>query len=221
MEAVIIIGIFLVGMGIFFAVKSYLENKRSDALELISKDIQMPFSREANPQLRHHLSANTSLYLFSIGHSHKLKNVFVNESDELSIKLFDYLYAVGGGKSRKEYHQSVFLVESKALNLPVFNMKPETVWHKIGQAAFGQQDIDFERYPNFSKNYLLKGQDEQAIRYAFTPSILQHFEYIEGWSVEGDGPYLVVYYSGRRQKPEHTLWFLEKCMEIFQLFKQG
>ena len=49
------------------------------------------------------------------------------------------------------------------------------------------QDINFERWPEFSKNYLLRGRNEEAVRTLFTDDILAYYNQTAGLSTEGNG----------------------------------
>ena len=59
----------------------------------------------------------------------------------------------------------------------------------------GLKDIDFDSHPQFSKDYLLKGADEAAVRRCFHPAVLTFFEQHTGkrqWvATEGLGSILV------------------------------
>ncbi len=56
-----------------------------------------------------------------------------------------------------------------------FSFDSESFFHKI-RNIIGYKDIDFDTHPNFSKNYLLNGEDENAIRNVFNEGVLYFFE---------------------------------------------
>jgi len=49
----------------------------------------------------------------------------------------------------------------------------------------GLHDIDFDAHPRFSKNYLLRGTDNEKVRDLFRHDVLDVFEGIEVLSAEG------------------------------------
>ena len=119
-----------------------------------------------------------------------------------------------GGRSRHDYRQTVAAFKFLAA-LPQFDLRPENFLHRIG-SAFGYQDIDFDSNPEFSKRYLLRG-DEEQVRRLFTPSLLMFFEQLEkGWSVETSGPWLMAYRLGKQLKPQADLFreFIERTSSI-------
>jgi hypothetical protein len=171
--------------------------------------------------------ASLSLYptlgfhLFSQGRSKKISNVLRKSIEDAEVSVFDYKYTTGGGKNSHTYRQSVVLFDSPALVLPSFTLAPENILHKIGQ-VFGYQDIDFDTNPNFSGDYLLKGEDEAAIRRFFTHRILRYYEEHPGMPItEGSGQQLIVYKRSYRAKPEDIGEFLQQGLDILALFTQA
>ncbi|MEM1123431.1 MAG: hypothetical protein AAGJ18_23535 [Bacteroidota bacterium] len=137
---------------------------------------------------------------------------------ENNIKIFDYQFETGTAKSRRTVAQTVFLMKSKDLGLPQFVMKPETFLHKIA-SYFGKQDIDFERFPKFSGNYLLQGEDEEYIRFKMNDDILHFFSRERGWHMEGINYYLILYKENHRLKPSSVRQLYERGMGLFELLK--
>ena len=94
----------------------------------------------------------------------------------------------------------------------------ENFLHKIAD-VFGFKDIDFKNYPLFSKNYLLKGTNEQAIRKLFDSQIINFFEQKRIHSVIESGMNKIVYYKlGKRVKPDQLNSFIEEVRRIVELF---
>ena len=80
-------------------------------------------------------------------------------------------------------------------------------------------DIDFDDYPQFSKRYLLRGPDEQAIRQSFTGDVIHFFEQLdEKWNIEAAGDRLIVYQRGKRLKPDRYPDFLKQTWEVLLTF---
>lgn len=132
--------------------------------------------------------------LFSVGMRHRIMPMIITREDELAFTtLFDYSYTISNGKTSVTYRQTVYFRYSKALALPAFVMVPEKWYHRIG-TFFGMQDIDFVEYPEFSQNYLLRGSDEDYIRYHFHhPEMIRFFDQQGFYSLEGSN-YLMIFY---------------------------
>lgn len=152
--------------------------------------------------------------------SGKIRNLSQKKSSALDseINLFDYKYTISTGKTYHVFDQTVFFMNSKNLGLPVFQMKPENIGHKIG-AFLGWDDIDFEAYPAFSDKYHLTGENENFIRHHFDETILKFFSKTSGWTIEAAN-YYMIFYSANSLVPENILVdFYKLGMGIYELFK--
>jgi len=209
-----VIGILLlVGIIIYCVRRS--EKKRTEQFQQVAQDLGLPFFPKGDDSLLERLD---HFHLFSQGHSRKIKNMLHGETDDVELAIFGYRYIVGGGKHTHMYNQSVIYFRSPTLNLPQFAVRPEGLFHKVG-GAFGYQDIDFETHPQFSRTYLLRGDDELAVRELFSEELLTFFESQQKISVEGGGDQLVFYRGGKRMKPDEVQQFMQEGYRVFALFR--
>jgi len=158
--------------------------------------------------------------LFRRGGRKKITNILRSRDDllETDLRIFDYKYVLSTGKSAKRYRQTVFFADSRKLGLPEFRMKPELFIHKIG-ALLGFDDINFESYPEFSRQYYLKSTDEEYLRATMHGGILRFFSEEKGWRVEGVNYYLIFYKKDVLFPPKRIRKFYDKGMQVFDLFK--
>ncbi len=152
------------------------------------------------------------------GHSHKIANVIVADSGELRMVVFDYRFTVGSGKNQSTRRQSVVMATSKLMNLPSFSIAPESFFHRIGE-LFGYKDIDFEDDPRFSGQFLLRGEDEAAIRSFFNSERRHRFHDFPDVTVEGVGNHFLFYKPGKRWKVEETKELMNKALSIFSILQ--
>ncbi|MEM1319743.1 MAG: hypothetical protein AAGG75_05765 [Bacteroidota bacterium] len=160
--------------------------------------------------------------LFRRGHSKKIYNI-LHQKDEWhqsKLHLFDYKYVIGGGNNTRVLRQTVFFLQSKQLGLPQFLMKPEHFFHRIGNYLGWKQDIDFAEFPEFSKQYLLQGEDEEMVRYVMTNDMLNFFTVEKDWSLEGINYFLIFYAHNRLLSPKAIIDFYNKGMYLFDLLRQ-
>ena len=189
--------------------------QRTQQFVEVAEELGLPFFPQGDDGLLGRLS---DFHLFSQGRSKRIMNMLHGETNEVEVAIFDYRYTVGSGKDRKTYHQSVIYFHSATLQLPTFAVRPEGMFHKIG-ALFGYKDIDFESHPLFSKKYLLRGDNEAAIRELFDDRLLSFFEGETKISVEGSRGQLVYYRQKKRIKPADTQNFMKEGFQIFALFR--
>ncbi len=128
--------------------------------------------------------------------------------------VFDYAYRAYGDKRR--VNQTVLFLQSKQIALPELSMQPESLLHKLGE-LFGFQDIDFVRYPKFSGQYRLTGDDVDYIRHHFNDEVLNYFTLHRGWSLEGIGYYLIFYKQGLLLPPGEIEDLYHRGVEVLRL----
>lgn len=157
--------------------------------------------------------------LFKEGHSRKVERILRKQDGlmEFDISIFDFSYKSWTGSSGNRLrHQTVFFLQSAKLSLPELQMKPETLAHKLGE-LLGFTDIDFVRYPKFSGQYRLTGDDEEYIRHHFNDEVLNYFTLNKGWSMEGLGFYLLFYRKGTLIPSAQIEAFYTRGREVYGL----
>ena len=192
-----------------------VEKKRTEDLQGLANELGLPFFPTGDDSL---VTALSGLHLFSQGRSKKIKNMIHGDTDEVDLGIFDYQYTTGSGKNSHTYKQTVVCFRSPQLSLPHFEMRPQSFFHSIGK-AFGYQDIDFDTHPVFSKSFVLRGDDEDAVRTLFTPEVLSFFEAKTGMSVEAQGEFLLFYRGSQRTKPPEIRALMTEGFDIFALFR--
>ncbi len=191
------------------------EKKRRKRMREIAGSLGFIYQEKGDPLL---FSLVDQFYLFSQGRSRRIYNVLKGRTGDSDVTIMDYQYTTGGGKNSSTFRQTVILFDSELLELPAFALRPENVFHKIG-SAFGYQDIDFESHPEFSKKYLLRGINEEAVRNTFDYDLLSYCERQKNLFLEGEGRKLIYYRSGKRIKPEEIKSFLHEGMTVFNRFR--
>jgi hypothetical protein len=133
--------------------------------------------------------------------------------------VFDYRYVTGGGNSQRTHRQTVFYVTGDALRLPSFSLRPENFLHRIGE-LFGFRDIDFERRPEFSRLFLLRGEEEEAIRKAFGDGVLRFFEERPGTCATGGVSELLFWRPGSFVAPDALEELIHDGEDLFARLAQ-
>ena len=114
---------------------------------------------------------------------------------DLDAVVFDYSYTTGvTNDSLNTTSQTVAAFRLPGRNIPSFELTPEGLLQRAA-SVFGYQDIDFENAPEFSKRFVLRGEDEAATRAFFTPSILAALVSLTNvkYTVEAVGSSVAVY----------------------------
>ena len=211
----IILGVALVVVVVSYVVGNIRRKKRTEALQRVADQFGLSFSAQGNQQQIIELGWSE---LFSRGHSKKVLNLMRGSNQGREVAIFDYHYVTGHGKSAKSWRSTVACPRFDGPPLPGFSLRPEGTWDKIS-GWFGGADIDFDTHPKFSRAFLLRGQDEPAIRLIFTPNVLNYYEQRTGVSTEGSDLTLLFYRHGKRVPPDGVSQFLADAFEALSLFR--
>lgn len=215
-EAVVVIAVVIVMAVVVILLVRAREKRRAEAMQAAAYRVGLAWSPELAPGIQERLAG---FRLVSQGYARKASNVLHGTLHSIDVTLFDYQYRTGSGKHSHFHNQTVLSFETDRLRLPAFTLRPEHLFHKLGQ-ALGYQDIDFEANPEFSAAYLLQGPDEDAIRAAFDEVLLGYFVRHPGLCVEGAGAQLICYRAGRVVDADQLGAFLEEGLDVLDALTQ-
>jgi hypothetical protein len=207
----IIATIFIIGVILLIVrIVKRREKERTLILNALAMEIGLDFLPAQDDEL---LAKMQVFSLFNKGCSREMKNVMKTKTDNVKMTLFDYAYTTGGGENSKRYSQTIVTLEHDSLSLPKFTLSPKRLFDKIG-AALGFQDIDFDEHPEFSKSFVLKGEDEPAIRKFFDREKLEFFAQRKESYIETAHSFFIYTRDGRK-KPEQIRKFLKEGHAVY------
>jgi hypothetical protein len=211
-----VIGV-VVAIGVALAIFAHIRQKRrTAALRAAAESLGLTDFREtAAPP-----PGCERLPLFSRGHGRTVRNAMSGTVDDIEVDVFDYRFTVGSGKSRHTYSQTVCALRDPHLALPAFELRPESVWNKLG-ALLGFDDIDFPESPEFSRRFLLSGTNVAAVRALFRSEVRRALEVREGVSVQGARDRFVYFRAGRHTAPENVESHVREALQVLMLFAPG
>ena len=204
--------------------------QRTKEFKRISEQLGMTFSARVKGRAKD--QATPPLPLFREGRSRVVTNMLHGDSEllgfaeEFEVRIFAYEFTVGSGKSRHTSMQSVICFQSPQLNLPKFQLCPESFFKKLG-GGWITGDIDFESdntAVRFSEKYLLKAGDaagkeaNERVRALFTDEILAFFAGQDKICAEGFSSHLCFYRARKLIEPEDIPAFMKEGFEVFRLF---
>lgn len=217
---IVIISVFIAAIiALIVGIVVYSKKKAAErrrAMEQAAQQLGWTFMPDAPlsiiPGLEQH-------HLFSQGHSKSILNLIQGSVSGGRAAVFDYRYTVGHGKNQATFNQSILYFQTNKLNLPFFSLRPESFGHKL-ISALGYQDIDFAQRPDFSKKYLLRGQDEQAIRNTFHDAALAYYENNLKLSTDAGANEIFFYRQNVRVEPLNVRAFVDWGMNMLTLFQR-
>ena len=205
----VVIGLFVI-IGVYSWQKA---KERTRALQATATQLGWSFVADAPLNM---IPGLDRFALFNSGQSKRITSFMYGEASGVKAAVFDYAYTTGSGKNRQTHYQSVVYLEPGNLSLPYFSLRPEGLLYKIF-TAFGYQDIDFGQRPEFSRQYILRGQDEQAIRRTFNDGLLSFYESYPGTCTDGGGNQLFVYRGGYLFQPQEIQSYVGLGLNVLNL----
>ena len=204
--------------------------QRTKEFKRISEQLGMTFSAMVKGRAKD--QATPPVPLFYKGHSRVVTNMLHGDSEllgfaeEFEVRIFAYGFA----QQQQDQHvmQSVICFQSPQLNLPKFQLCPESFFKKLG-GDWITGDIDFESdntAVRFSEKYLLKAGDaagkeaNERVRALFTDEILAFFAGQDKMWAEGFSSHLCFYRARKLIEPEDIPEFMKNGFEMFQLFTE-
>lgn len=89
-------------------------------------------------------------------------------------QLFDVEYYEGVFIAKQVFRTTVLLVHLD-VEMPRFSLDKERLFHRAAE-KIGFSFIELEEYPDFSDRFLLKGENQRAIKAFFTKEVVRFFE---------------------------------------------
>ena len=147
-----------------------------------------------------------------------LKSTFddFNASWEIS----DVTFNEGQAFTAETFNTTVMVLKLNN-KIPIFSMEKEGVLGIIFDKVMsfkGYKNIDFKMYPDFSKKFLLHGNDETEIRAFFTEEIIHFFENNSLFNIESNGEALFIFNKIKLARTDETIAFIDFGKELTRLF---
>lgn len=115
---------------------------------------------------------------------------------QVAWEISDITFDEGALQAREVYHTTV-LVLRLPFGIPTFILEEEGFLDKIFDRVLhlsSHRDIDLDLFPDFSNKFLLRGDDEEAVRGFFHDSLIRFLEQEEDiYHVESNGEALLVF----------------------------
>lgn len=210
--------LFVAGIIVFAIVLSAYNRKkareRTEHLRAVANLLGWQFGQEAPMNW---IPGMERFGLFNSGHSKSITNIMYGHTNGVKSALFDYTYVTGSGKNQSTHYQSVAYFEPLDMDIPFFSLRPEHFLHKL-ITALGYQDIDFGNRPTFSSQYLLRGNDEPAIRGTFNDALLAFYETTPGISTDGGGNQIFIFREGQHTPPDQIRAFIDWAAALQNMY---
>lgn len=210
----VVAGVISVAVGLVaIEISNHVTKQHTDAMRNISRNLNLKFDPEGHQELHESLKR---FHLATLGPYSTMSNLMYGQRDGIDIAIFEYEYPRGRNNTIR---QTVIWMQRRGTKMTEFSLRPEGVWNQLGGWS-GHGDINFDSHPRFSRDYLLKGDDEAAIRELFTDDVLEFYERHAELITEGEGNKLLLYREGVAVTPEKIPSFLNEALALRELFSR-
>ena len=235
METYIGIGI----LGVFFtvfAVAIVAGRRHAKAMKKFSGTIGFSYMPHADDDEKF-LRQFNRLPLFSRGRNRDVWNVMTGKVLDFGVTIMEFRYSNNDASThstRSTSTQTVVILESGRLNIPLFSLAPHNNKDELGKKVFSAlaphfakqlipDDIDFDSYPLFSKFYLLKGsrKNEEVVRKFFNSNVIEYYENHKGLCTDGAGKAIMCYELDKVLNPEDISSFLNQTIKVCEMFQRA
>lgn len=182
-------------------------------------------ANEKEYQYTHQVDWNTSylkkFHFFEIRPIERKSNCLKGTFEDLDVswEIADVIFNEGAAFTAETFNTTLMTLKLNK-EIPVFTMEKEGMVEKIFDrvmAFTGYKDIDFEMYPDFSKKFLITGNEESEIRSFFTPEIISFFENHQIYHLESNGEALVIFNKIKLARTDETMAIIDYGKELATL----
>ena len=192
--------------------------KRSEAFHRFARRRGMSYVKKADLPLPDQFN---DLELVPENTINTLSNIIQGEIDGVDVMICDLRSTKITGNRSMPSHQTghtVAILQGNQIDLPFFTMHPANFVYNMLR-TLGKKNIEFPSHPEFAHTYVLKGEDENAVRNSFHDQAVAYFINHKGLSIEGRRNRLLYFRFGKLLKPEELNSFLSEGLAVFRLFQ--
>ena len=144
------------------------------------------------------------------------ENILSQYTDLGKIEVSDITLTEGARQAQQDTEITVVQISETSLNIPDFALEPEGLWSRFSELVNGN-DIDFATFPEFSKKYYLRGQQEDQVRNFFKEDVIQFLETQEAIHIECHKNKMLFYTKRELLSPaeiKKVIGFVESFMNV-------
>ena len=178
---------------------------------------------EYNTKVDWNTSYLKKFHFFEIRPIERKTNCLRGFFSEFSVEweISDVTFNDGAAFSSETFNTTVMFLKINK-NIPVFAMEKEGIIEKIFDrviAFTGHKDIDFEMYPDFSKKFLVTGNNESKIRSFFNDGLINFFENTQIYHLESNGEGLIIFDKIKLARTDETIALINYSKQLIKLLK--
>ena len=166
-----------------------------------------------------------NFHFFEIRQIERKSNGIKGSIDGLDMEweIADVTFSEGAAFTAEVFNATVTVLKSNR-RIPVFSLEKEGVFDKIFDrvmAFSGYKDIDFEMYTDFSKKFLLMGNNEKEVKAFFNKDLIRFFEDRQVFHIESNGEALLIFDKFKLARTDEAINFIEFTKQLAKIIHRN
>lgn len=192
---------------------------RQKRLRNLATERDYTYSSEVNWQT----SYLKQFHFFEIRPIERKYNCLNGSFKELNVswEIADVMFNEGQTFTAETFNTTLMVLKLNR-KLPIFTMEKEKAYERLFDrviALTGYKDIEFEMYPNFSRKFLVMGNQGDEVRSLFTDEVISFFEEHQISHIESNGEALLIFNKLKLARTDETLEFIKYGEELAALLQ--
>ena len=146
------------------------------------------------------------------------RNAILSKEGELPWAVVDLDYHEGEFIAREVFHTTFMKVQSP-VDLPGFYMDKELLIDRVANLAT-HQDINIPEFPEFSRRFKLRSQDESSVISFFTKELVLFFESNPTYHIETSGNQMLILKKERLLSPSEIKGMVSFATRLQEILKK-
>lgn len=208
---VALIALAVLGIAIAVIVGKRRESRRQAALARVAAELGMGFTQEDDALL----NQVGGFAFFPHGVWPRATSVMRGTIRGSPVVLFDYHVTLGSNNNRNTVRLTVAAFDLASKPLPVFEAQGgRQNWvTRLLDKALGDKVVDFPDDPDFTRCFLVEGDDAQAVRRLLSPDVRSFLKQRAEWMFRSNGRWLLMCRLKKRPEPRDYRAFVEEVSE--------
>lgn len=192
---------------------------RQKRLRNLATERDYTYSSEVNWQT----SYLKQFHFFEIRPIERKYNCLNGSFKELNVswEIADVMFNEGQTFTAETFNTTLMVLKLNR-KLPIFTMEKEKAYERLFDrviALTGYKDIEFEMYPNFSRKFLVMGNQVDEVRSLFTDEVISFFEEHQISHIESNGEALLIFNKLKLARTDETLEFIKYGEDLAALLQ--
>ncbi|MBK8501938.1 MAG: hypothetical protein IPL46_06875 [Saprospiraceae bacterium] len=187
----------------------FWKDGRIKDLEELSSQNAFDFSMSDRLDLQTYKIKN--FHLFRGRKAKRIRGILSKQIDAVEVRIYDFVYYAESGKKKS----TVIELHDAQLDLSPFIIRPKRSIQWVKE-VFNKDTSFFPDQPGFHAYYELESPNKPALKNELTADFVELISSATRLSVEGDGPYMLIYHRGKVVQTREIMAMLDFSLDLLE-----